>query len=321
MELARFVRLRRPVWDAFEAGLERLRRRPRGLGYAEVEGLALAYRQVLHDHALAAARYPGTGVAARLARLALEGTFRLHGDRRKRRGGLAHFFGERFPRAFRAHRGPLAVAAALFLGGAVLGLLLAAVRPGLGVALLGPEAVAGLSEGRLWTESLVSTVPPAASSSAIARNNLSVALTAWAGGAAAGLFALYIVLLNGVLLGAIFGVTLHYSMAGELGEFVVAHGLLELTLVVVAAAAGLGVGRALVAADDRPRGEAVRAAAAESLALMGGCLPWFVLLAVVEVLVSPAPEVPVGVKAAVGVVLEGLFLTLALSRPAPAAAE
>lgn len=316
MDLGRFVRLRGEVWDAFEAGLARARSRPRGLGYREVEELALRYRQVLHDHALAAARWPGTGVAARLRRLALEGAYRLtsgEGAGHRRRG----FFTDRFPRAFRAHLGPLAVAVALFAGAAVLGLLLATVRPGMGAAFLGPEALAGLRDGKLWTESLVTATPPAVSSSGIATNNVSVALTAWAGGALAGLGAFYVALLNGFMLGAIVGVTLHFSMAQELLGFVAAHGPLELTLIVVSAAAGLGIGRALVAADDRPRSEAVPEAARQSLILMLGCLPWLIVLAVVEVLLSPSPEMPVALKVAVGAALELSFLVVALQPVAP----
>ena len=103
----------------------------------------------------------------------------------------------------------------------------------------------------------------------------------------AGLVPLYVILLNGLMLGALLGVTLHYSMAGPLLVFISAHGLLELTLILVSAAAGLAVGRALVAADDRPRAVAVRRAATESLAVLLGCLPWFVILALVEVFVSP----------------------------------
>lgn len=315
MELSRFVRLRRGVWDAFEAGLGRIAARPRDLGYGELEELALRYRQVLHDHALAAVRYPGTGAAARLRRLALEGTYRLGAEPtegRRRRG----FWSHHFPRAFRAHRGPLLVAAAFFVGATFFGLALTVVRPTVGSAFLGPAAMGGLREGRLWTESLVTTSPPAVSSSSIATNNLSVAITGWAGGAAAGVGAFYVVLLNGFLLGSVVGVTLHYSMAGELLGFVAAHGPLELTVIVVTAAAGLGVGRALVAADDRPRSEAVPAAALDSLVLVAGCLPWLLLLAVVETLVSPSPELPWALKLTLGLTLEVLFLLIALRRPA-----
>jgi hypothetical protein len=47
-----------------------------------------------------------------------------------------------------------------------------------------------------------------------------------------------------------------------------------------------------------------------------GCLPWFVVLALVEVFVSPSPEIPAGAKLVLGLALEGAFLALAL-RPVP----
>jgi len=178
------------------------------------------------------------------------------------------------------------------------------------MTILGPESIRGLEEGRLWTETLVTTVPPSVSSSGIATNNITVALTAWAGGVLAGALPLYIVLFNGLLLGALVGVTLHYSMAGALLEFIAAHGPLELTLILVSAAAGLSIGRALVAAGDRPRVLAVREASRDALAVLLGCVPWFVVLALVEVLVSPEPDLPLFFKIIVGLALESLFLAM-----------
>ena len=216
----------------------------------------------------------------------------------------------------------MGVATALFLLATAWGLALGVLRPGLGLALLGPESVQGLEEGKLWTESLVTTTPPALSSSGIATNNISVALTAWCGGILAGSLTLYILLVNGLMLGTLVGVTMHYSMAGELLEFVSAHGFLEITLILVASAAGLSIGRALVAAGDKPRSLALREAAMDALSVLLGCLPWFVLLAVVEVFVSPAPGVPVLAKLALGLALESLFLALAFrSLPAEATHE
>ena len=316
MDYARFVRLRRPVWEAFEAQLAAVRDRLRGLGYGELEEMALRYRQVLHDHALAAARFPGTAAARRLQSLALEGTRRLTGERRER-GGLLGFFSRTFPGAFQRHLDVMALALALFLLATVWGLIVATVRPGLGMRMLGPESLQKLEEGKLWTESLVTTVPPAVSSSGIATNNISVALSAWSGGVLAGLVPLYVILLNGMMLGSILGVTLHYSMAGELLEFISAHGPLELTLILVCAAGGLAIGRALVAAGDRPRALAVRDAGRDALYVLLGCVPWFVVLALVEVFISPSPELPVSLKVTVGLALESLFLFMAFRPPPP----
>jgi hypothetical protein len=66
-----------------------------------------------------------------------------------------------------------------------------------------------------------------------------------------------------------------------------------------------------VAPDDRPRRLAAGDAARTALALLLGCLPFFVVLAVVEAVLSPAPGVPAALKVAVGLALEAVFLGLA----------
>jgi uncharacterized membrane protein SpoIIM required for sporulation len=307
MDYARFVALRRPLWDAFEADVTAARR-DRDLSYAAIEDLALRYRQVLHDHAWARARFAGTGAAQRLRRLAVLGGTVLQREEADR-FSIVRFFFRRFPAAVHASLPWIGVAVALFLISGLLGVLLAVHEPGIAVALLGPDKVDGLRDGHLWTESLTTTVPPALSSSFIATNNMSVAMTAWAGGALFGLGALWVALFNGFLLGAVFGVTARYSMEGELGTFVVAHGPLELTLILICAGAGLGIGVALLRADDLPRAVTVPRAAREALVVLIGCLPWFILLAIVESLLSPRPELPLPWKVLLGLALEVCFLT------------
>jgi hypothetical protein len=52
-------------------------------------------------------------------------------------------------------------------------------------------------------------------------------------------------------------------------------------------------------------------ASRDALALLVGCLPWFLLLGIVEAVVSPSPAVPVPLKVALGLGLDAAFLTLA----------
>lgn len=313
MDYRRFVASRRPLWEALERDLEAAGRRPRELDYEALEGLAVRFRQVLHDHALAAARYPGTGAARRLARLSLEGTHWLLRDATPRRGlarRFLDFWSRSFPATFRRHLPAFGVALGLFLAATLFGLALTVARPEVGRLFLGPEAVEGLRHGEIWTRSLVHLQPQATASS-IALNNIGVAVTGWAGGALAGLGAFYVLLLNGFLLGSLIAFTAHYSMAGELLVFVAAHGPLEISLILFTCGAGLAVGRALVVAGDRPRGAAVAAAARDSFTLLAGCLPWFLALGVVEVLISPHDALPPSLKAAAGLALLALFLAVA----------
>ncbi|HVQ54713.1 MAG TPA: stage II sporulation protein M [Thermoanaerobaculia bacterium] len=311
MDYASFLALRERGWREFEERLAQAQEHPRAVGYEDLEFLAVRYRQILHDSGLAGARFPGTGAERRLARLAVVATRFLHQEPAASGHPLLRFWSATFPRAFRGNLPNLALAVFLFFVGAVFGLGLAAMQLSLAVTLLGARSVEGLANGHLWTESLVSSVPPTVSSSAIARNNLGVALAGWAGGALAGIGSLYILFLNGFLLGAVFGVTLHYSMAGRLLEFVSAHGVLEITLILVTASAGLRMGRAVVEATDLPRRDVLRAAGSDALVILFGCLPWFVPLGVVEGFLSPSPELAPAAKAALGIGLCALFLTIA----------
>lgn len=309
MDYLRFVELREPVCDEFQAGLDRTR--SRGISYLELERLAFLYRQLLHDHALARSRYPGTAMARRLRRLVLAGTHRLQRDTGEHLPSVGRFVSHTFPRAMRRLRPLILLMAGLFLLAALFGFSLTSVEPALGMAFLNPGAVEGLKDGRLWTESVFAVVPGATASTMIATNNLSVALTAWAGGALAGLGALWVVLLNGLMLGAVIATTAHYSMTSSLFEFIAAHGPLELSLIVVSAAAGLQVGWALVTASDRPRAERLRSAGRDALIVLLGCLPWILLLGFVEGFLSPHPEVPMATKVLLGMTLEALFVTVA----------
>jgi uncharacterized membrane protein SpoIIM required for sporulation len=313
MDYARFEELRRRGSAEFERRLGAARARPRQLSYEDLEDLAVRYRQVLHDHALASSRYPGTAVARRLARLALAGTHYLQRDVGEHLPGVGRFFLHDFPAAMRRLSPLIAAMVGLFLVSGLFGFSLATVEPAVGASFLTPGAVDDLKRGRLWTESVFSVVPGSVVSSAIATNNLSVAITAWAGGVLAGLGALYVVLVNGLMLGAVLATTARYSMAGPLFEFIAAHGPLELSLIVICAAAGLAVGRALVVATDRPRAELLREAARDALVVLAGCLPWILLLGFVEGYVSPSQEVGTAFKAALGLLLEALFLTVAFN--------
>jgi len=55
----------------------------------------------------------------------------------------------------------------------------------------------------------------------------------------------------------------------------------------------------------------VARAGREALIVLVGCLPWFLLLGLVEALVSPAPAVPIPLKVGLGLGLETTFLLLA----------
>ena len=64
-------------------------------------------------------------------------------------------------------------------------------------------------------------------------------------------------------------------------------------------------------AGDRPRREAIPEAGHSALVLLLGCLPWFLVLGMVEAFVSPSAHFSFSFKLLLGMALESLFLILA----------
>lgn len=312
MDYRRFVELREPACDEFQALLERAERAPKALGHDELERMSVLYRQLLHDHSLAAARFPGTGMARRLRRQVLEGTHFLHADTGDELPSLRRFVSRTFPVTVRRLAPDVGIALALFLIAALFGYTVSLVEPAVTATFLPAQALEGLERGELWTDSIFAVAPGSILSGAIATNNLSVALSAWAGGVLAGLGSLWAALFNGLMLGSVFAATARYGMADRLFEFIAAHGPLELSLIIICAGAGLHVGRAMVSAGDEPRGQRLRRAAVDSLLVVLGCLPWILLLGFIEGYVSPSREVDLGAKVLLGLLLESAFLAWAL---------
>ena len=63
---------------------------------------------------------------------------------------------------------------------------------------------------------------------------------------------------NGLILGATFGIAVGVGNGPPLFQQVLAHGLLELSCIAVAGAAGLRIGWAIIDPGSRPRGVALR---------------------------------------------------------------
>ena len=308
MNYGTFESLRRPTWARLARLLKRARDSPQTLGYDELEELSVVYRQVLHDYSLATARFPGTEITRDLRRLVLDATHFLQRDSGSRLPSLHRFVTRDFPAAMAKAAPAILVAALLFSATSLFGFALTAQNPSMGAYFVGPQAVQGLEDGELWTDSIFAVTPGAIASSKIATNNLSVALTAWGGGVLGGLGAFWVICLNGLMLGSVLALTAHYSLAHALLEFIGAHGPLEITMILVTAGAGLHIGASMVRATDLPRSVEMRRAGRTGLTILLGCLPWILLLGFVEGFVSPSVDVSVTAKWTLGFLLESIFL-------------
>ncbi len=177
-----------------------------------------------------------------------------------------------------------------------------------------------MQQGKLWTEGLFNVAPPSVLAAGIAANNIVVSLTAYVLGVFYGLGTLYIIGLNGLMLGAMFAFTAQFGLADELLSFILAHGPAELSIVLIAGAAGLRLGEALARPGQVGHAAAFRDTVRDTGLLFSVCVPFLIACALVEGFVSPDPGYEWWSRAVIGVSLAVLlWRTLFGLNPAPRA--
>ncbi len=139
-------------------------------------------------------------------------------------------------------------------------------------------------------------------------NNISITFRLFASGLTFGLGTIFYVVFNGVYLGAATGHLLNVGFASSFFPFVVGHGALELTALVIAGGTGLMLGHALLAPGHHGRLTALRRIVPDAVQLVIGAALMCLGAAFVEAFWSSSASVPVLVKFAVGGVLWVLVL-------------
>jgi len=156
--------------------------------------------------------------------------------------------------------------------------------------------------------------------SQIFTNNIFVTFEAFAGGLLLGAGSLYVLLQNGVMLGVVGGLAIGSGNGRPFFELVTAHGVLELSCIIVAGSAGLRVGWSIIDPGNRTRGEALREEARAAIELILGTAPWLVVAGLVEGFLTPSGT-GLPTVLAVGFSLGAVYWGLVLWRGAPAEPE
>jgi uncharacterized membrane protein SpoIIM required for sporulation len=303
------------MWTELGALVDRAGNRPSRLGADGVRRLGECYRAAAADLALARRRFPGDPVVVRLERLVQRGRQDVYNSPSSRTS-VWQFFANGYWRRVRERKGILAISFLCLAVPTLLGGYWAWRDPG-PASGLAPTQYQSVTQPRTPDQSLGLTVDQeSAMASQIFTNNIGVTLLAFAGGLLLGLGTLYVLLQNGVLIGVVGGLAIGAGNGRSFFELVTAHGVLELSCIIVSGAAGLRLGWSIIDPGNRTRGEALREEARAAIEMVLGTAPWLVVAGLVEGFLTPSGT-GLPIVLAVGFSLGAIYWGLMLWRGAP----
>ncbi len=302
---ARWLGKRKPYWDRIEAIIKNAGHRGvSALDHSELRELGLLYRQIAADLASVREDPLSQPWAAYLNQLLARAHNLIYMGSPARPRGILEFYRADFPRIFRETWSYTALAFILFLVGALGGLFACLADPSFQRFFLGPEMSSTIDRREMWTHSVL-TIKPLASST-IMTNNLTVSFTMFAAGILGGLGTVYMLMMNGVMIGVIGAACWQAGMSLQLWSFVAPHGALELPAIFIAGGAGLLLGRGLLFPGELPRRQALTFYGGQGVRLALGTIPVLFVAGILEGFFSPS-YIPVAAKFACSAAVGGLL--------------
>jgi len=291
MSPAKFLEVRRPVWQRLEELTGKGRRRLSALREDEIQELARLYPMVAVDTARAKMYGMGEGTRRYINELAIAAHGLLYRRKRSRPlRAVGRFLVRDYPRLFRDMKPYVLLSLAIFMTVSVCAYICVRVNPS--TAYLFVPGGLDVSGGPEVTEGDVGeryrTMSGSIMASAITTNNIGVAFYAFALGIAAGIGTCYVLLFNGMMLGGFFGHFANHGLSYECYSFLVPHGALEIFAIIVAGGAGLRLGLSIVLPGRLTRKASLRSGAREAVLLVLGTIPMFIIAGIIESFITPA---------------------------------
>ena len=305
MTLEKFVDEKQDNWSELNDLLSQIKSgNLHGLSANELDRLGALYHRVNFDLAIARRDFPNERIVRYLNELAAQTRANLYRTQPIQKNTFRDFFLYGFPQLFRENIIFTAIAFLLFAFAFVTAYLAAWAEPELAERLVPSDLVETIERKEMWTD--IPEQRRNIAASFIMANNIHVAFLAFALGIAFTLGTVYVLLLNGALVGAVGGLCHVHGLALPLWSFVSPHGYIELTVIFIAGGAGLKMGYALIAPKLFPRKRAVSDAAKEAVKLIAGCVPLLVIAGAIEGFISPSGLSPL-VKIVLGAVSGALL--------------
>jgi uncharacterized membrane protein SpoIIM required for sporulation len=286
-----FRRQREATWRELEALVDRVERDGLDqLGPEALTRLPVLYRATVSALGVAREISLDRNVVAYLEGLCTRAYFCVYGPKRTLVSALRGFFLRSFPQAVRAHLVLIAVAALVLGAGVATSALLTLGDPQYFHTFVdatyaqgrGPEASTETLRAVLYETDATAAERLAAFSMYLFNRNAGIGILCFGLGFAAGLPTLFLLFVNGLILGAFAALYAQRGLGTDLWAWIAPHGVFEITAVVFCGAAGLAVARALLFPGQRTRRASLAVGGRAAARVVLGSVALFLVAGLVE---------------------------------------
>ncbi|MES2522987.1 MAG: stage II sporulation protein M [Gemmatimonadota bacterium] len=312
-----------PRWAKFASRLEEAQKTGlKGLGENGVRTFVQEYREMTADLARLRTATHGQDSAELfyLNRLVASAHSLLYRRRSFTLRRLITFLFADVPKEIRASGWPIALASALLFGPMLIAARGVIVQPKLAETLLGAGMIAraeqGVKDAKVGKGYITDPeVYRPVMASRIATNNVQVTFFVFAGGITAGLLSVFLLLTNGVSIGAAFGLYISKGIGSLIFSFVAPHGVLELSAIVIAGGAAFLLAAGMLLPGSRTRRAALAHNGRRAVRLLGGSTFLLLFAGVIEGFISPNASMSLNAKLAVSATSAVLLAIYVFYRP------
>jgi uncharacterized membrane protein SpoIIM required for sporulation len=298
-DIRQWLMARAGAWRTMVQHVELLRSQRRA-SVDEALGALESYRGLARDLATARRVAPNTRTTAGLDSLYRQLHVLIN---RRPRGGFAAMraiLAFDIPSATRELRARIVGMAVLMAVGTFAGWWLVATFPTLIGIFASEDMIEQVEQGHLWTEGMFNIIPSSILSVSILANNIVVSVLAFCAGIFLGLGTLYLIAMNGLMLGAAFAFVHQHGLARALFEFTIAHGPVELSVICIAGATGVALGESIIRPTLASRRDSFQACAHRVAPVLPLCAVLLVGCGLIEGFISPDPRFPLASRVTIG---------------------
>jgi uncharacterized membrane protein SpoIIM required for sporulation len=287
LELNRFIKEHKASWNELEQLLHQMNRKKSSLQAEHIDRFTELYKAAsTHLATVQTYRSGNEETSVYLNHLVAEAHNAMYKESNKSSNQLRSFFLNYFPRLIGARRAFVGFALLLFLVGGLCGFLAVWNNPlNLNYIVSGTIAESvDPTKTELPREELHSPLI----STTIMTNNIRVAVLAFISGVTLGIGTVYLLVTNGLLIGALAAVFMHAGKSYVFWAYILPHGVIELTAIFIAGGAGLYMGYRFFVPGPYSRKLMFLESAKESAQLLLGTIPLFVIAGIIEGYITPS---------------------------------